>query len=159
MDDVALLRRGVRPGVPALYKNAFADDDIPPLITLNARSTEEPPAVYDVSLDNPVRAHRAEWRFASETVALGEGAGAKKYVTRSPRGATLWGEKGEEHPFKPSRIRSALRRGRPEPSRQGAALSTRAALTAPGLRHLRPADARPLRGISVGERAALPGWG
>jgi predicted ATPase len=28
VDDASLLRRGVRPGVPALYKNAFADDDM-----------------------------------------------------------------------------------------------------------------------------------
>jgi AAA domain, putative AbiEii toxin, Type IV TA system/AAA domain len=101
VDDATLLRRGVRPGVPTLYKNAFAEDDIPPVITLNARSAEEPPAAYDVSLDNPARIHSAQWRFTSERVALGEGAGAKKHVTRSPRGATFWDPEGKGHAFKP----------------------------------------------------------
>ncbi|WP_437753849.1 AAA family ATPase [Sorangium sp. So ce1389] len=101
VDDATLLRRGVRPGVPTLYKNAFAADEIPRLITLNARSKDQRPVVYDVSLDNPVRKGSAPWRFVNEKLALGEEDGSRKYVTRSSRGATLWGGRGKGHSFKP----------------------------------------------------------
>ena len=97
VDDATLLRRGVRPGVPTLYKNAFADDPIPRLINVEARSAEEPPAVYNVSLDNPIRSGNTQWRFAGETVALGAGKRPKKYVTRSVHSAWLWDERGRSH--------------------------------------------------------------
>jgi hypothetical protein len=102
VDDATLLRRGVRPGVPTLYKNAFADDDIPRFITLNARSNARSPAIYDVSLDNPVKKGSAPWRFSNEKLALGVAAGEEKLVTRSPRGATLWGGRGKQQKFKPA---------------------------------------------------------
>jgi hypothetical protein len=96
VDDAALLRHGVRPGVPMLYKNAFAEDEIPRLITLKIASADPVPATYDVSLDNPVRVAGA-WRFSNESLALGK----RKHVTRSPRGATLWGD-GAKKGFKPT---------------------------------------------------------
>jgi hypothetical protein len=96
VDDATLLRHGVRPGVPALYKNAFAEDEIPRVITLNIASTDALAATYDVSLDNPVGT-TGPWRFSAEKVA----SGPQKLVTRSARGATLWGPRGAKHPFTP----------------------------------------------------------
>ena len=101
VDDASLLRRGVRPGVPALYKNAFAEDDIPRVITLNARSNDSSPVVYDVSLDNPIEQGGAAWRFTHELLAMGEGRRLRKYVSRGPGGAKLWGPKGKTQSFKP----------------------------------------------------------
>jgi len=100
VDDASLLRRGVRPGVPALYKNAFAEDDIPRVITFNVRSGDSSPVVYDVSLDNPLE-HGSAWRFTHELLAVGEGRGSRKYVSRSPGGAKLWGTKGKAQSFTP----------------------------------------------------------
>lgn len=101
VDDASLLRRGVRPGVPALYKNAFAKDAIPRVITFNARSIDALPVVYDVSLDNPIEQGGAAWRFSHELLAVGAGRRERKYVTRAPRGAKLWGPKGGTQSFKP----------------------------------------------------------
>jgi predicted ATPase len=101
VDDASLKRRGVRPGVPALYKNAFAEDDIPRVITFNARSSDSAPIVYDVSLDNPIEQGGAPWRFTHELLAMGEGGRARKYVSRGPRGAKLWGPRGRTQSFTP----------------------------------------------------------
>lgn len=101
VDDAALLRRGVRPGVPALYKNAFAAGGIPPVITFNARSSDSPPVIYDVSLDNLIDKGGTPWRFTHELLAVGEGRKARKYVSRSPGGAKLWGPQGRTQSFKP----------------------------------------------------------
>jgi predicted ATPase len=99
VDDASLLRRGVRPGVPVLYKNAFAEDDIPRVITFNARSDDSSPVVYDVSLDNPIEQGGAAWRFTHELLAVGEGRRRRRYVSRGPAGAKLWGPKGRNQSF------------------------------------------------------------
>ncbi|MFL5344918.1 MAG: AAA family ATPase [Hyalangium sp.] len=101
VDDASLLRRGVRPGVPALYKNAFAHHDIPRVITFNARSNEAVPVVYDVSLDNPIEHGGTPWRFTHELLAVGTGKRTRKYVSRGPGGAKLWGARGKTQSFKP----------------------------------------------------------
>lgn len=67
VDDVELLRRGVRPGVPKLYKNAFADlPRLPRVIKLRAESTFG--NYYSVSLDNPKDSPATPWRFSTETL-------------------------------------------------------------------------------------------
>lgn len=89
VDDEALLRRGVRPGVPKLYKSAFADlERLRRVITLRAES----PAGdhYQVGLDNPQDSASTPWRFSSETI----GHGGKKWLTRSPRGGNYWARSG-----------------------------------------------------------------
>ena len=47
IDDESLIRRGVRPGLPSLYKSSFQHDRTPPHISLAAQSLE---AVFGVSL-------------------------------------------------------------------------------------------------------------
>ena len=77
--DQTLMQRGVRPGVPKLYKSAFPSSDRPQLshISLSAASWE---AHYDVSLNNPLNDPSPAWRFKTE---LFEG-GSVKVVSRGP---------------------------------------------------------------------------
>lgn len=62
VDDESLLRRGVRPGVPRLYKNAFPIR-IPPHIYFAA---EAGGASYAVSLLNSLYKPRPAWQFKTE---------------------------------------------------------------------------------------------
>lgn len=75
VDDQVLLQRGVRPGVPELYKSAF-QERLPQQITFAAESNH---AAYSVSLWNPLRAGRP-WRYKAEGL-LRDG---KMIVRRSP---------------------------------------------------------------------------
>ncbi|MBR9971322.1 AAA family ATPase [Magnetospirillum sulfuroxidans] len=64
VDDEALLRRGVRPGVPRLYKSSFADDVTPPHIHLSAAGNMG--ETYRVTLLNPLDRPRPAWQFKTE---------------------------------------------------------------------------------------------
>ena len=80
VDDQALLARGVRPGLPALYKSAFPARSgklIPPHLYFGARSAR---VGYEVSLQNPLRDPKPAWRFKTE---LWEGDDGR-LVGRSP---------------------------------------------------------------------------
>ena len=66
VDDQQLKSRGVRPGVPRLYKSAFPAKPgrkIPPHLFFGARSAR---AKYEVSLHNPLNEPAPAWRFKSE---------------------------------------------------------------------------------------------
>ena len=66
VDDQALLARGVRPGLPALYKSAFparAGERIPPHLHFGASGAG---AKYEVSLHNPLEDPKPAWRFKTE---------------------------------------------------------------------------------------------
>ena len=66
VDDQALLARGVRPGLPALYKSAFPAlprKKIPPHLHFGAHSAG---AKYEVSLHNPLDDPEPAWRFKTE---------------------------------------------------------------------------------------------
>ena len=80
VDDQALLARGVRPGLPAMYKTAFPAKKgrrIPPHLFFGALSETEK---YEVSLHNPLNDPAPAWRFKTE---LWEIQG-EKIVGRSP---------------------------------------------------------------------------
>ena len=79
VDDQTLLARGVRPGLPALYKSAFPGKGkkIPPHLFFGVRSAH---AKYEVSLHNPRNEPTPAWRFKTESW---EGDGIK-LVGRSP---------------------------------------------------------------------------
>ncbi len=66
VDDQALLRRGVRPGVPALYKTALKGLKIPPQINLEAES--ESGVTYRAGINNPTDVSKPAWAFQTETV-------------------------------------------------------------------------------------------
>ena len=67
VDDQTLLARGVRPGLPALYKSAFParpGERVHPHLFFGARSTSQ--AKYEISLHNPLRDPKPAWRFKTE---------------------------------------------------------------------------------------------
>jgi predicted ATPase len=63
VDDEALLRRGVRPGVPALYKCAFPGLQEDAAIYLSAANSR---TCYEVALGEPGEAGSPTWRYRSE---------------------------------------------------------------------------------------------
>ncbi len=66
VDDQSLLARGVRPGVPRLYKSAFPatrGEKIPSHISFGAYAAQ---AKYEVSLHNPLKDPAPAWRFKTE---------------------------------------------------------------------------------------------
>lgn len=101
VDDASLLRRGVRPGVPALYKNAFAEDAIPRFIILKSRSSATTSAFYEVALDNPISRGGKPWRFSHEKVGQQRDSEERVFVSRAPAGATFRGAKGATQRFTP----------------------------------------------------------
>jgi predicted ATPase len=82
VDDEALLRRGVRPGVPTLYKSAFSSDANPKKqwhISLGAESEKN--AMYDIAIWNPLGNPNSNWLFKTENLKLND----KPLASRSPR--------------------------------------------------------------------------
>lgn len=65
VDDEALLRRGVRPGVPALYKTSFRGERQRSSIRLIAKTDQ---ASYTVELNNPIKDPAPAWKYITETV-------------------------------------------------------------------------------------------
>lgn len=70
VDDEAIIRRGVRAGLPRLFKTSFAGTQIPPHITLEANG--EPAATFRVSLLNPLEKPKPAWSFKTELLSSGE---------------------------------------------------------------------------------------
>ena len=76
VDDEGLLRRGVRPGVPALYKASFAGDRMRDAIRFGAFSDR---ASYEAELNNPTDPPRPAWHFKTEKLIVN----GEKLVGRS----------------------------------------------------------------------------
>ena len=76
VDDESLLRRGVRPGLPQLYKSAFREERAPAHISFSAQNEK---AKYFVSLLNPIRDPNPAWRYKTETLTKDQ----RKLVGRS----------------------------------------------------------------------------
>ena len=66
VDDEGLMRRGVRPGVPALYKSSFRGLRARPSIRLEASSEN---AGYAVELHNPIIDPTPAWEFKNEMLS------------------------------------------------------------------------------------------
>ncbi len=80
VDDQALLRRGVRPGVPELYKSSFQGEKMEPKISLKATSTRD--VEYQVYITNPPKGPGPQWKFGNEMLKhAGEVVGS-----RGPKG-------------------------------------------------------------------------
>jgi hypothetical protein len=79
VDDEAIIRRGVRAGLPRLFKTSFAGTQIPPHIFLEVEG--EPAAAFRVSLLNPLEKPKPAWSFKSESLSSGEA----QIITRAPR--------------------------------------------------------------------------
>ncbi len=78
VDDEALSRRGVRLGLPVLYKSSFKSSRQPKEIRFTASSEG---ASYSVGLFNPLDKPEPAWRFKTELLMEGE----DKLVGRSQR--------------------------------------------------------------------------
>ena len=80
VDDEALLRRGVRPGVPQLYKSSFPRKPVEnvPHIFFGAENDD---AAYEVSLWNPLRDPKPAWGYKTEALRRANG---ERIVGRSP---------------------------------------------------------------------------
>jgi len=78
VDDEALLRRGVRPGLPALYKSSFKGSRQPSAIRFTASNEG---AEFSVGLFNPLDKPEPAWRFKTELLI----EGTTKLVGRSQR--------------------------------------------------------------------------
>lgn len=70
VDDEAIIRRGVRAGLPRLFKTSFAGISIPPHITLEADG--HPAATFRVSLLNPLERPEPAWSFKTEFLCSGD---------------------------------------------------------------------------------------
>ena len=79
VDDQALLRRGVRPGVPELYKSSFQGEKMAPKISLKATSTQG--VEYQVYITNPSKGPGPQWKFGNETLKYRD----KMIASRGPR--------------------------------------------------------------------------
>lgn len=81
VDDESLLRRGVRPGVPALYKSSFKNAPTSKHIRFTAEwSDADEPASYAVGLWNPIEDPEPAWKYKHESWQHGN----DKIVGRSP---------------------------------------------------------------------------
>ena len=69
VDDESLLRRGVRPGLPRLFKSSFQDFRSLPHIGLEA--IDQTGATYRVSLLTPLESPDPAWSFKTETLTDG----------------------------------------------------------------------------------------
>ncbi|WP_154172808.1 AAA family ATPase [Vibrio metoecus] len=82
VDDESLLRRGVRAGVPKLYKSSFASERTPAHIGISVTSSSA--AEYRVSLLNPLESPDPAWSFKTEYLfdgseeIIADGVRAKK---------------------------------------------------------------------------------
>jgi len=68
VNDQVLLQRGVRPGLPILYKSAFSSG-LPPHIFFGAQNED---ASYEVALNNPLDETGKFWRYKTESWKEGE---------------------------------------------------------------------------------------
>src|SRR5208282_2658501 len=76
--DQTLLQRGVRPGVPKLYKSAFPSNERQLSHISFSGSSED--AHYDVTLNNPLNDPSPAWKFKTELLERGQA----KLASRSP---------------------------------------------------------------------------
>ncbi|HUX42192.1 MAG TPA: AAA family ATPase [Rectinemataceae bacterium] len=70
VDDESLLRRGVRAGLPRLYKSSFATERTPAHIALSAEGAQR--EFYRVSLLNPLENPEPAWSYKTELLSDGQ---------------------------------------------------------------------------------------
>jgi len=71
VDDETLLRRGVRPGVPRLYKAAFPQTQQENVQHILFAATAEDGSFYRTTLWNPIENPSPAWKFKTETLSRG----------------------------------------------------------------------------------------
>lgn len=155
VEPEALRYRGVRPGLPALYKSSFSHKRIRRIITIECKTKR---ATYVVGLDNPIKSNDpGAWRISHEALE----SDGHKVVTRSPRGARVRvGDETIQLPKPPSRrsvasilIQPEGDEGEMDPPQELMQRLTDYAVYSPAtsvLRGLVPDTARPPLGLSGG---------
>ncbi|NOU31898.1 MAG: ATP-binding protein [Polyangiaceae bacterium] len=90
VDDQTLLRRGVRPGVPRIYKSAFPNATKDPSIRLTA--TSEGGSRFFIAIQNQGKVPRPYWSFSHERIEDGDG---RSCASRGPKAgsASVAGQK------------------------------------------------------------------
>lgn len=66
VDDESIRRRGVRLGLPSLYKSSFKGVRVPPHIRFEVTGEFAGEASYQVNLYNPIQAPERNWRYKNE---------------------------------------------------------------------------------------------
>jgi predicted ATPase len=94
VEPETLRYRGVRPGLPALYKTSFKNQHFRRLITLTATAGE---VTYRLGLDNPIEFPRFRWRIASESLREED----RPVVSRTPAECKLYDGKGKSEVINP----------------------------------------------------------
>jgi predicted ATPase len=94
VEPETLRYRGVRPGLPALYKTSFKNKAFRRLITLTATAQD---ATYRVGLDNPIAEPSRRWRIASEALR----DGGRPLVSRTAADCKLYDGKGRAETIQP----------------------------------------------------------
>ncbi|MFO0628903.1 MAG: AAA family ATPase [Polyangiales bacterium] len=103
VEPETLRYRGVRPGIPSLYKTSFKSRTIPRLIKLSVSAAD---ADYSVGLDNPITKPEPRWGIVSETLR----SGSRDVLTRSPRGCNGYASPGwRKTPLNPQRSETGAR--------------------------------------------------
>jgi predicted ATPase len=88
VEPETLRYRGVRLGLPALYKSSFKEQRFRRLITLEAKTEQ---ATYRLGLDNPIGNPTVKWKVTSEFLEDNH----QKILSRSPRGCRLYDSGGK----------------------------------------------------------------
>jgi len=83
VEPETLRYRGVRLGLPALYKTSFKGQEPHRAISFRAEMLE---AGYQLELDNPIEEFQAKWRIISEKLAVGK---TSPLVDRQGRGGMI----------------------------------------------------------------------
>lgn len=88
VSDKELSARGVRLGIPQLYRTSLKEHSWRNTITFEASSTEAKKTTrYKVSLDNPIKDPNPQWIYRTESLWRGQ----KQIVGRNPQGKWLIG--------------------------------------------------------------------
>jgi predicted ATPase len=104
VEPETLRYRGVRPGLPSLYKTSFKRKQFRRFITIEASSDS---ALYRVGLDNPIHSPQVKWKIRTESLEQNK----EHIVSRSPRACNLYGATGRKTRFNLPDDQSAARAG------------------------------------------------
>jgi predicted ATPase len=89
VDDAAFKSRGVRPGLPKLYKSAFRGKRLKRSIHLSCVADS---SKYRVSLNNPIKDPASAWTIGTESVV----EDGQVLASRSNRGATMVDDRSKQ---------------------------------------------------------------
>lgn len=102
IDDQSLLRRGVRPGVPALYKTSLKGTRLLPAIYLEGvwSGARAERVRYSVGINNPRSEPKPAWGYKTETLDVG----GRSLLSRGETGGRLGGARwAQSHDIAPKR--------------------------------------------------------